>query len=398
MTRKTDKALRITALFMTLLLFGSLMTGCGYRSIAVNDEDLRAVGTIGNYTVHYEELYYYTMACKEVLKNRYGADIFDTAESSALYADELRELVYSNITANYAILTMASGIQYGLSDIEHEIDPYLEDLVEEIGGMHAYRKMLHENRMTDHLLRFQYGVNVLQSNVFYSYVNYLGLIEADAKEICSIILDTDTYIATLHIAVFKDNGKTDEENLAYLRNIQAMLDGGEAFETLAETYGEDTELDLHYGYYFMKGEMQEAYETAAFSLSVGETSDIVETEGGFFLIKRIEKQEEYVLLNCYGSGAALYDGYQKYTFVSMVDEVQKTLVFVPNTYCVMLDLAAFEEELFFDLEYFLMICGICLLGCGVVALIVWWCAVSIRQDSKSAKKRKYTESRKRRRR
>lgn len=38
--------------------------------------------------------------------------------------------------------------------------------------------------------------------------------------------------------------------------------------------------------YFGRGEMQEAFESAAYSLKVGEMSDVIETESGLHLIKR----------------------------------------------------------------------------------------------------------------
>jgi parvulin-like peptidyl-prolyl isomerase len=51
------------------------------------------------------------------------------------------------------------------------------------------------------------------------------------------------------------------------------------------------------GYYFTYGEMDKTYEDAAFALSVGEVSDVVETEDGFFIIERLEKSSTYMLGN-----------------------------------------------------------------------------------------------------
>ena len=43
--------------------------------------------------------------------------------------------------------------------------------------------------------------------------------------------------------------------------------------------------------------MDERYESAAFALEVGQVSGIVETDGGFYIIWRCEKDVNYMLTN-----------------------------------------------------------------------------------------------------
>ena len=382
--RKTLSSLvRLSA----LLLLVALLSGCGYRQPEPSDADLCEVGTVGSYTVTYDELYYLAMTYRAVLEDQYGADIFSTPESAKQYREELETLVYRNITANYAILTLAAEIGYKEADVAHLVDQSLEELVTSLGGMHEYRVMLHENYMTDHFVRKNYAVNLLQNNVFNSYVEYLGLIESDAEVICNKILNGSRYARTRHIAVFRDNGKSDEENRALMGSLKAQLDAGADFDALVSQYGEDN-AQTSDGYYFMRGEMQEAYEDAAFALKEGEISEVVEAEDGFYLIMRLEKQTEYVMMNCYGVGAPLYENYQKYTFLSMIDEKQAELTFHPNGFGASVDLTSLRQKTFFDGEYLLVILGMVLVGIALAALIAWWIVVSIRADrrEKEAKK------------
>lgn len=74
------------------------------------------------------------------------------------------------------------------------------------------------------------------------------------------------------------------------------LNNGADFAELAKYESEDEATrdkggDLGY---FERGEMHQEFEDAAFSLEVGETSDIVETESGFHIIRVTDKKEAVV--------------------------------------------------------------------------------------------------------
>lgn len=374
-------------LVCTVFLCISVLTGCGYRQEKAKESDLREVGRVGNYAVTYDELYFLAMTYQDVLKAEYGEDIFDTVESRNQYRDELEKLVYRNITANYAVFTLAAEIGYTEADVQDMVDESLEEMVASLGGMHAYRKMLHENYMTDRFVRASTAVNILQSNLLNSYVYYLGLIESEPDAIYSEIMEGNDYIRTLHIAVFRDNGKSDAENLTLMQSLKERLDAGEDFEELIREYGEDMNLSGD-GYYFARGEMQEAYEDAAFALSVGEYSGVIEAEDGFYIVKRYPKESEFVLMNCHGVGALLYDNYQKYRLLTFIDEQQEELSFEPSAYGSSIDLAGLKQKTFFDLEYLLIVLAVVLAIGGVAALIAWWCVLSIRADRKEREQKK----------
>jgi hypothetical protein len=84
--------------------------------------------------------------------------------------------------------------------------------------------------------------------------------------------------------------------------------------------------------------MSESYEDAAFSLKPAKISEIIEDEGGFYIIKRLEQDTLYVMLNF----ETLAERYKYYTFIEMINDTQKTIDFVPNEYFGSIDL--FEIE------------------------------------------------------
>lgn len=80
-----------------------------------------------------------------------------------------------------------------------------------------------------------------------------------------------------------------EDAINELHTYQSRLTDGEMFEDLARQRSDCSSFkrggDLGY---FTKGEMQPAFELVAFNLNVGEVSDVVETDSGVHLIKRID--------------------------------------------------------------------------------------------------------------
>lgn len=97
-----------------------------------------------------------------------------------------------------------------------------------------------------------------------------------------------------HILLGK-RGITPEEKPEYLekiKEVEAKLKAGESFETLAREYSTCPSSakggDLGF---FGRGQMDPAFEKAAFELNVGETSGIVESSFGYHIIKVTDKKE-----------------------------------------------------------------------------------------------------------
>jgi len=77
-----------------------------------------------------------------------------------------------------------------------------------------------------------------------------------------------------------------------MKDIQAQLKKGEDFAVLAKKHSEDPGSKERGGDlgYFARGEMVPPFDKAAFSLGVGETSDIVATDFGYHIIKVEERK------------------------------------------------------------------------------------------------------------
>ena len=79
------------------------------------------------------------------------------------------------------------------------------------------------------------------------------------------------------------------EKLSVAQEIKAKLSGGESFSKLAQQYSIDVskkrggDLGL-----FGRGVMVKEFEKAAFALEKGQVSDIVKTQFGYHIIKRLD--------------------------------------------------------------------------------------------------------------
>ena len=127
------------------------------------------------------------------------------------------------------------------------------------------------------------------------------------------------------------------ENKAAIETAYSELIGGADFMSVAAKYGEDPELSNE-GFYILKGYMNEKYEKAAFSLEIDKFSEIIEDEGGFYIIKRLEQDSFYVIKNF----ETLAERYQNYTFIEMINDTHEALEFIPNEYLSSIDMFAIE--------------------------------------------------------
>lgn len=82
----------------------------------------------------------------------------------------------------------------------------------------------------------------------------------------------------------------EERNTINLRAYQIWekANAGESFEALASQYNEGSQLEYHIG----RGEMDSAFDEAAFNLASGQISGLVEGEDGLYIIKCISNYNQ----------------------------------------------------------------------------------------------------------
>ena len=174
-----------------------------------------------------------------------------------------------------------------IKKIAGQRDQSMEDVEAEVAKM----------GMTLDDLKVQIGIQMKQKTLMES-VNPDGVVtESDAKKFYDEnpqhFVQKDQVKAS-HILCGKRGIKEDEypAELEKIEAAKARLDAGEAFEDVAKDVSTCPSSakggDLGF---FGKGQMDPAFEKAAFELEVGQTTDVVKTSFGYHLIKLTDKKE-----------------------------------------------------------------------------------------------------------
>jgi hypothetical protein len=231
-------------------------------------------------------------------------------ESGAALLERLYADVENTIASMY--LPLIVGERYGL----HTDDPLITESVElKMNAVYesydfdykAYLQAIGEYYMNDGTYRFLALNDVMTEELFHAML-LKGEIEDD-EDVLTEIFHSDEFVRVKQILVSRDNGNSAEENLKKAEELLAMVKGGADFDDLVQRYGQDLYMfNNDDGYYIMRGSYYEEFENAAFSLAVGEVSGIVETPAGYSIIKRYEKEEDYIEAKWDELRETYYDG------------------------------------------------------------------------------------------
>ncbi len=332
-----------------LLLCGGLVGCSQIQPIKGTKEELTPVGTVSDdagvsYDVLYEEFRYVTLLYKKSIAKTYGYDntsIWQDAAFAAEHEQELQTAVYANLRNNYAILQLCSffEIDTDSDELNEQVQKDIEETVNAAcnGSMSEYKTWLAENNLTDHYLRFLFANSFLESAVYYALADNRIYMEYNTQNLSAYkqyVLESGDYCRTLAIYLACDTvaekAEKKETALEIARDLQSIVDQSDRFDRFKEYFGSSVNDDLQMtttkGYYFTRGEMNEAYEQAAFALENYGISDPVETDSGYYVILRLPLEELYVEKNI----ETLLKNYQAVVLEKVENAYREALTFTPN--------------------------------------------------------------------
>ncbi len=103
---------------------------------------------------------------------------------------------------------------------------------------------------------------------------------------------SDDTVTAQHILIMNESEKHSDPE-ATAREVLAKAEAGEDFASLIKEYNEDPGA-TEAGYTFGRGEMVKEFEEASFALECGKLSDVVKTEFGYHVIRRLTGYGELV--------------------------------------------------------------------------------------------------------
>ena len=298
--KTTTAAKRALCLLICVALLALSLMSCSSTSKPVkpSEQDLKVVATCEGIDIYYEELRYVTMVYKEDLAYRYGDNIWEDATLTEQYLPKLMEKVTEALKINCAIVAMAKTFQIDVNEqaIQDEVQTRIDETVAAIGKRRDYIDMLESLYMTDHFVRYSLATDICEREMVYAMMD-LDLIIESEKDFLPYALDDENYCATYHIFIGNDAGDSVDVNRQLAEQVHTMMVEGKKIEDLiGSKYNEDTS-EGKVPYHFTRGEMDIAYEEAAFALAIGEFSGVVECDEGFYIISRQPLDEAYVTAN-----------------------------------------------------------------------------------------------------
>jgi len=364
------KIIKYTALTLALIFCLSLLCSCSKsesKKIPAGRLALKEVGTVGEYSVLYEEYYF--------LANTYLDEVKDSFEGSD---DELRAYVEKkiaeNIITNHAILALCDreGVEYKKSDMKAAVQDSIDNMItNEFGSRDVYIEALDDGYMTDHYVRFVTEVDLIYSQLSLALAQN-GKINADENFVFDYV--KENFVRTWHVMIANDEGDDTEENLANAQQALAKLENLETsmYKLIGSALNEDVSMPAD-GYCFAKGSMEKEYEDAAFSLGMGEYSDVVLAKGEngvgerldcYYVIQRLKIDDDYISKNY----DTLYTAYTDSVIYEELSALKSELEFVPNDYAKGLDVLSLEKpESGFDWTPVIIV-GICVLVVAAIAV------------------------------
>ena len=174
---------------------------------------------------------------------------------------EMKKQVLDRLIKNQLSYQLAK--KYGIKIYDNDLEKEIQKIIDQGESRENVEQTLQQ--------QYGWGIEEFKEKVLKPYLAQQKLQEAISKD------------ETLN----QEAKKKAEDVLAEVKK------GEKSFEDLAKEYGEDATAedggDLGY---FGKGTMVQAFETAAFSLGMGEISDLVLTEYGYHIIKVVEQVKD----------------------------------------------------------------------------------------------------------
>lgn len=319
---KSPRLFKAAAVILAILLLLPFLVSC--------DKNSKSVLTVDGFEVPYHIYRYVVINSRRDLEAEFGEGVWKSEK-----ADEVKKLLADNVRDTLANLyTVCSlGRDYSLTwdsgAVDAQANVEYREILSEYDGKNAFKSELEALAMTEDTFLFVISNDILNNEVFNA------LISSDKKYTDTDHLDAlfagDEFIRVKQILVGGENGNSDEKNAAKASQIKERLDLGEDFDKLSREYNNDLFMfENDDGYYIMRGTRSFEFEEAAFALEVGEISDVVKTDAGYSIIKRYEKDADYISENYQALCDEYYESVYTALYEERYDKIMKELTELPG--------------------------------------------------------------------
>lgn len=294
---------RVIALGAAVALSAAILTGCGNKNINVTEtgepvlataeNSSREVATINGEAVTVADLQYYiynvAMMQLYTINPEFTGDVSGVDWQQKLDSGKtLEETIIEEAlkTAITDILTMQKGAEQGIALSDEEktqmdeiVDSFIANYGEETFALNLTAMGLDSKEEYKKIYERVSLVQMVEEDIQADLSKYVTDVEK-LKEYKS-----DDKVTVQHVLIMSEGGKYENpEEVA--NEVLTKAKAGEDFVALIDQYNEDPGATAA-GYTLGPGEMVKEFEEASFALDFDQISDIVKTDYGYHIIKRL---------------------------------------------------------------------------------------------------------------
>lgn len=295
--------LRCFALFLALVLAFGLSSCAKYPMVSSSEEEKATVFTVdGEYKAPYE---LYRFAFLNALRAKGDMNGWGEAEKKAAF-DECDAIAREEIARIYTVFSLCE--KQGIDPYSREIDKSVEKAVENViddeisgfGDHDAYLKALRESYMNDSVFRLYMRLDICEERLART-MQLSSFVKEDDETVKAYFMSDATVRATW-IYISYTSAAYDNHTDAMWNDLveRAKAASNEDFIAMAQGYllGDLYHPDeLEAGFYFGKHQLDAYYEAlteTAFSLAEGESSELIHSGDGVYIVRRLPKDNAYI--------------------------------------------------------------------------------------------------------
>jgi parvulin-like peptidyl-prolyl isomerase len=241
---------------------------------------------------------YFEITTGEVIQVLHSSFGSRAGELKKMEAGRIRQIINLNaekIAEKKLALRAAQNAGFSISDTQ--LDSLLQKQYTHVGGEEVFLDHLEKRGLIFDYVKEDMANSFIIDNYLKSvFSNEVMISDKEVQDRYRQLLQKDRTASVRHILMMTQ-GKNDiekQEIYKKMKKILARAKKGEDFASLAKIYSEDPGSKRSGGLYkdFERGAMVKPFEDAAFSVPIGEVSEIVETRYGYHILKVIDRKKE----------------------------------------------------------------------------------------------------------